>query len=293
MIAPRRHTPGARVKSAAVIACGQSRPRKPAFTLLEIMLALALSGVVVLASMSLIWMVQSADKRLSSQFDDQIQFSETQRILRRALATLIAARPEEPAPNPNNGQSPEDLEDNGDVEEDSGLSPEQRAAREQLAALVAQLGADDALIRTLLENDGSQYANFELFHELSPSGRALPRLALTLMRPPVAPPQIFEDSIPVAIAGDKIRGSFDLHEVGQTLTLVWQPLDPPGLPLTIARDLLWAEWWVLPRRKYGLEWVDVYAAFIEERYPVAVRISLWTASGSHVDWLFETAVTTP
>ena len=261
--------------------------RRGGFTLLEIMLALALSGVVVLGAMSLFWMVQSSDRRLSKQFDDQIQFAETQRILRRAMATLVASRPETP---PAEGATPPP---EGTEAEEGALSPEEQAARERLASLVADVGGDESLVRNLLQNDGSEYANFELFYDISAEGRPVPRLALTLMRPPVSPPAIFNDPTPVAIAGDKIRGSFDLIDEGDTYTLVWQPIDPPGLPIPVAEDLLWAEWWVLPRRKYGSEWVDVYAAIIEERYPVAVRLALWTSGGSHVDWLFETAVTTP
>jgi hypothetical protein len=255
------------------------------------MLALALSGVIVLAAMSLFWMVQSADQRLAKQFDDQIQFSEAQRILRRTFSILIASRPETPEPESPSGL-PADSQDEGEDEE-GALSPEEQSARERLASLVADVGGDESLVRTLLDNDGHEFANFELFYDLSPSGRPIPRLALTLMRPPVSPPAIFDEPMPVAVAGNKIRGSLDLLDDGEAFTLVWQPLDPPGLPIPIVRNLLWAEWWVLPRRKYGSEWVDVYAAIIEERYPVAVRLALWTEAGSHVDWLFETAVTTP
>ncbi len=261
-----------------------------AFTLLEIMFALALSGVVIIAAMSLFWMVQSSDRRLAAQFDDQIQFAETQRILRHAIVSLVAAPPETPPPQANTGL-PTDTEQEG--EQEVALELARQAERERFAALVSDLGGDENLISSLLGNDGSGYANFELFHELSPSGRQLPRLALTLMRPPVSPPFEFDDPSPIAIAGDKISGSFDLIEEGETLTLVWQPLDPPGAPTILVRNLIWAEWWILPRRRHGLEWIDVYAAYIEERYPVAVRLALWTTAGSHVDWLFETAVTTP
>lgn len=271
-----------------------------AFTLLEVMLALALSGVVIAAGMSFFWMISAADKALAAQFDDQVDFANTQRVLRRAFATLVASPPLDPPPDDNQPRSEDDDEDDEDDEDEDDerdglgrLSAEQRAARERLAGLVADLGGAESLVASVLQADTYERPNFDLYYDIAPSGVALPRMELTLMRAPVAPALEYDVFMPVQIAGDKVRGSFDLIQEGTTLTLVWQPIDPPGLPVPLIRNLVWAEWWVLPRRRHGLEWVDVYSAIIEERYPVAVRLALWTSAGGHVDWLFETAVTTP
>ncbi len=273
-------------------ATGRSRP---GFTILELMLALALSGVVILAAMSLFWLVYRADAGLSIRFDEQIQLASTQRVLRDAMGSLVASRPEDPSTAPASADA-QPAEEEGATRPISRQTPQERAARERLAALVSQMGGDEALLNSVLGQEEFEHANFELYYTLSPGGLTLPRLELTLMRQPVRPPvPPGEADRPdhIVVTGGRIRGAFELIEEGDTLTLFWRPIEPADEPTLLVENLVWAEWWALPRRRYGTEWVDVYAAYIEERYPVAVRLALWTKSGTHTDWLFETAVTTP
>ncbi len=283
------------LRSSAPKQTGLLPPR--GFTILELMLALALSGIVILAATSLFWLVYRADAGLSIRFDEQIQLASAQRTLRRAMGSFVASRPEDPPATP----TPADAGDTPPPEVDpsrpaSRLTPQERAARERLATLVTQMGGDEALLNSVLGQEEFEHANFELYFVVSPEGRTLPRLELTLMRQPVKPPSTSASSdepARVVVTGDRIRGSFDLIEEGPTMTLFWRPIEPAGEPTPLVENLVWAEWWALPRRRYGTEWVDVYAAYIEERFPVAVRLALWTDSGMHTDWLFETAVTTP
>lgn len=253
-----------------------------AFTVVELVLAMVLSAIIVSSALSVFWMLTSAEERASKRFDDQDDLLVTQFAVRRAMGMLIAAKPREPEPT-------EAVNKQGDPTEEAELA-EPDAPTDDLAQLITDVTGDSSLADALQAGFGSDRPNFELYYE--PGGRmVLPALEVKVMESPVPPPPD-QPLRPEALGVQQflpVRGVFEAFPLDDALAIQWRPIDPPGPPTILIRGLLAVEWQCLPHKG---EWTDLYAAYLQENYPAAVRLLLWTKNGAHVDWLFDLAATT-
>lgn len=253
-----------------------------AFTVIELTLAMMLAAMVVSIALSLFWALMSADQRLAAKFADTTELAIAQRTVRRAMGSLVASKPKEPEPTAPASELADENAPQPDLEGEAG-------AKEDLANLITSVTGDEGLAAELTSGVGQDRPTFELFYEAS-SDAPLPSLEVRVM----------ESLVPGNMAGAAsvekflpVRGVFEVIQLPNELVLQWREIDPPAPPYVIARDLSAVEWYVLPRSRHGKMWADVYAAYLQEYYPVAVRLLIWTNSGTHADWLFDTAVTTP
>ncbi|MDX2115089.1 MAG: prepilin-type N-terminal cleavage/methylation domain-containing protein [Planctomycetota bacterium] len=279
-------------------------PRRPrGFTVVELLLALMLSALVIAGSMSLFGVMLQSDKQLSVEFEDAGELAATQQIVRRAMRSLVAAAPVKPAPaqltEPDDKQAEEAggaAEQQSADEKEAAAAQAQSEAQSELTDLIASVTGDAELARELASSQ-SDRPNFELYFDASSAGGlVLPALEVKLMESPIPGGRVDGDETTLkAEQFLPVRGVFETvpePDVG-TLMLCWRSLEPPGPRVTLVRNLTRVEWFVLPRRRHGDQWVDVYAAYLKEYYPIAVRLVLWTADGGYADWLFDAAASEP
>lgn len=252
------------------------------FTVIELVLALILSAIVVMSALSVMWMLTSTDQRLARGFDDQAELIVTQTVVRRAMGSLIAAKPRDPNPSRAVTKDTKDGEQAEAPEQDPGA---------ELADLITSVTGDADLAGELTAGVGADRPNFELYFD-QVGELMLPALEVKVMESPVPPP--IEGPGEAAVLGiDQflpVRGVFESLQLGDGLALQWRPIDPPGPPTLLIRDLEAIEWYCLPHKE---DWVDVYAAYIQKSFPAGVRLVMWTKNGTQVDWFFDTAPTTP
>lgn len=278
------------------------RAHRRAFTLLELMLALALASVVIASAMGVLWMVVDTDRRLDERFNEQVELTTAQIMIRRSMASLVASPPIKPgSKGPKASGAPDSATPSDRTEADDPSKDRDKGATKEedpLKLHAEEAGASPELIAELFETRFQGRPNFELYFDTDAGPEPVQRLEIVVMESPVPPPVVPDSSQPSEreIAGFlPIRGAFALRmqDDGFYYSLVWQPLLPAGPPTVLIRDLYQVEWSALPTKEEGAEWVPVQAAVIQETYPVAVRLALWTARGTHVDWLFETGISTP
>jgi prepilin-type N-terminal cleavage/methylation domain-containing protein len=259
------------------------------FTVVEMVLALVLGALVVSSALSVFWMLVTTDERLARKFDDQAEFLATQTAVRRAMATLVAARPRDPDPAAAATDALTAEAQRAEAEraaEEAGLSP----AGSDLESLLASVTGDAGLAASLAAGATIDRPTFELFFQESGS-LVLPALEVRLMESPVPPT---EETLAARRMGVEqflpVRGVFEALELDDGIAMQWRPLEPPGAPTILVRRLDAVEWYALPHKE---NWVDVFAAYLQEDYPDGVRLVMWSRSGAYVDWFFDTAVTTP
>jgi len=274
------------------------------FTVLELLLALALGLVVSATALSLFWLVSSSDERLDTRFDEAIDLSFAQETLRKAMGQLVAARPVDPDENavatqPTNEEDDAEGEE-GDEEAEPDVEEEEEPEEDpnaHLRELITELTGDPVLADNLLGVvTDLDRPHFEIFFDSHGDRGVLPVLEVVLMQSPVPPIALLAGEERSAASGatlNSVRGVFETVDLGDRLLLQWTPINPPGPPTALMDNIVAVEWWALPRARHGGEWVQLHAAFLQEDYPVAVRLVLWLRSGAHVDWLFETTVATP
>jgi prepilin-type N-terminal cleavage/methylation domain-containing protein len=262
-----------------------TRPRRRGFTVMELVLALVLAAIVALAGMGVLGMMSTADGRLSKGFDDASDLAAAQVLLRRSTSLLLAAAPLKRNPTAPAPTSPAPDESEGESAEGDGADDADTQDEADSKGSLDQAG----------EAEADQEPHFDLYYSNesgSPSQGALQSLEVVLIESPFGPQDAansregLERYLPV-------RGVFEAVSQGDELSLVWTPIDPPGPSHTIIRRLVAFEWWVLPRHKNGRDWTDIAAASLDEDYPVALRLLLWTAQGTHADWLFDLSVYKP
>lgn len=252
------------------------------FTVIELVLALMLSAIVAMSAMSVMWMLASTDERLARRFDDQGELVITQTAVRRAMGSLIAAKPKNPAPTQDANREPKDGEQAEAPEDDPGAD---------LADLITSVTGDENLAAELTSGIGADRPNFELYFD-QVGGLMLPALEVKVMESPVPPP-VGGAGEAAALGVEQflpVRGVFESLELGDGLALQWRPIDPAGPPTLLIRNLEAIEWYCLPHKE---DWVDVHAAYIQKSFPAGVRLVMWTNNGTQVDWFFDTAITTP
>ncbi len=255
------------------------------FTVLELMLALALSTVVVMGAIGLIGMVYSADRRLAVRLDESVDLALAQGVVRKAMSSLVAAppltdTPAAPAPANDKPEGEEEEKDEGEK------------ARDEMKDLITAITRDEKSAKAMVDED-PDLPHFELVLYPGPAGMAIPRLEVVVLEPPAPPEPGDEFLVEEEVLGEPVRGAFELSEDPDGyFVLTWRQIEPARRPVTLLRRLVRCDWLVLPRERYGGQWVEVETQYIQERFPVAVRLLVWTAGGTHVDWLFDTAVIT-
>ncbi|MEC9373321.1 MAG: prepilin-type N-terminal cleavage/methylation domain-containing protein [Planctomycetota bacterium] len=269
------------------------------FTLLEVMLATLLSSLVLAAALGLFQTIQETDERLATRYESVAEMSKVHAVLRRAMQSLVAA-PEQDAEAEGfieddraanalaDGQASqrtnegiqEGLEeerdrergrDNEEEDEDpTGIGIRRGAASEHATFR----GRNRFDLGALEASDDKVDIDRDL--EIAPDGTEPWRLEVVLTQSP------FMDE---AGRGGPVRGAFDRVYSRGAWRFQWTPLDPPGDPRILAEDLV-AVWWAV-LLKQG--WVDAHVANLDEEYPRAVRLVLWSRSGVRNDWMFEPA----
>jgi type II secretory pathway pseudopilin PulG len=228
--------------------------------MLELLLAIAISGVLLTSTFGMVTYLQAADKSLSIRYKGMNTLANTQDVLRRAMQSLVAAR----TPTAIFGQ--DELS-----RSDAVGSTESRAGdNKQLRLHLRMINPDD------------------VYNIQDPKPR---RIELTLTSPPMAT---------LDWQGAPVRGAFDLYPrinqgetpgalIGQRLwSLVWQPLDPPGEPTLLIDDLEFAEFTALD----GAGMHALYESYYIEEFPWAIRVVLWTIGGARADWMLEPGIRT-
>lgn len=294
------------------------RPSTRAFTILELLTALALAAIVVSSILGILRFLAVADRAGAARLDSTIDLSIAQRALSRAMQTLVAAPPpvEIPPPPPVEDPLAEGAEGEEALPEADAL--DHAAFIQDIIATAgidpASLTGDSALAGLVnLELDSAEPMMFELYFAESESGAGLPTLELVMLEPPImAPPdQELDDAFHQGVAetldlGDEeaqtqsfedqyaptYRGAFEVVEYEAGWAFQYTPITPPDRPVVLVPHVRLVEMYVLPRKGQGYEegWKDLFAAQQLLQFPVAVRIVLQTADGQQVDWVFETAI---
>ena len=285
---------------------------RPAFTVMELVVALSLTSVVVLGAFGILGLLRSADSVTRSATTDAVELAFAQGVIRNAMSNLRAARP-----------IPADENDPSASTSDAAESEIPDELRERIDRMtqgqLAQSGSgvDPRLGRMLATADLSEPPYFELWYE-EIDGATLPRLRVVVSSAPdrFARGAALSDRLTRAERrrqlaerwAGKIRGVFELLWGGERgWILAWTPEDPPGEPRALIDGVVSLRWEaLLPpldetgqplgiRDRAGLPavWEEVHAAYLQRDFPDAVRLILETESGVRVDWLFETGVTAP
>jgi len=234
---------------------GGRAARRRAFTLLEMVLATALSSMVMIAAFGMFGFIRLTDQRLSERFEAVAEDARAHATLRRAMRSIVAA-PE-----------PADLE------------AELRRRQREQAARGDEVGVsrltDEARARLL---GTPRFSLGPLDPEQDEDDSSGPwRLGLTLTSSPI---------LAESEGGGLVRGAFDKVRTTSGWRLQWTPIDPPGDPTVLADDLRDVFWASLVLEGY----VDRYDAHFLREMPRAVRIVLFGNDGRVTDWMFEPGV---
>lgn len=277
------------------------RTTRVGFTVLELLVALALSSLVVLSAIGITGMISRSDRVTKNYVNDTANLSQTQFIVRRALQNLVAAKP---LPPPEEDGPEGELETEGDLGGEVDLPEAEDGADSMFESLFG--GLDDGLAIELAMADTTKPPNFELYYErviYPPTGQeiSLPRFEVVTSIWPVPrkdipisqinDPRQRREELAAKIRGT-IRGVFELLYLEDGFALVYTPIEPPGDPYILGRRFVDLVWEVLPKDAGADGWQTVHACYLENEYPSAVRLRLRTDTGATADWLFETIVLT-
>jgi prepilin-type N-terminal cleavage/methylation domain-containing protein len=271
--------------------------RSRGFTVVELMIALALSAVILAAAAGVFSIVGATDQRLRRTFDEISELSIAQRVIRRATSSLVAAKPQDETNTARtfvNGKPVGENQPNPD-EKDPGEGEEQNQDEGEQTSEQDPLAVSDALATN---GRPDLRARFELYYQLGTSAQnaePIPALELVVLESP-APGKLEFDPTNLDAAVTQflpVRGVFETIELEDGLALQWRPIEPAGESTLLVTGLERVEWWVLPADRAQREWVDVWAALIAEDFPVATRLLMWKRGGTHIDWLFDLSVITP
>lgn len=264
------------------------RVRRAGFTLLEVMLSLALAALVVSAVFGLIGLMQNQMRVSENAYSDTRGLFRTQTVVRRALQSMIAGQPMPLSADPGDADP-----ENDDLE----------ALRAELEGVI---GADDtdSILRSGAGAGGALLPHFELAWDEPEPGVVVPTVEVVVLESPIP--------IDITIMGEaeremtlrdsaveSYRGVFEIVRdefEPETWNLRWTPVDPPLRPMILMPDVIpeSVAWMVLPlKRVEGASdpWIsDVFAAYLGEDFPLAVRLVFQTNSGARADWVFEVAV---
>lgn len=304
---------------------GGAARRARGFTVVELLLALLLAGVVMAAALGLLQLLSAADDRIAAKFNRSVELTIAQTAMRRTFATMIAGR------------------DTGDEEEADREGDEDRAAEppEELAgavdgeladALAAAAGGDepDNMLEAVRDQTRANSRRMlDLYFEPTSTGVLAQTLEVVLPEAPIKPDWVGDGvelagerarsltdretaGTAAALLSTRVRGRFEVAMVpGSGYTLVWRSVEPPAPPVeliggidTVPVDDLFADgeavslrWSVLPlkfrdaetRERY--DWQPVWAAWLRDDFPIAVKLAFQLEDGTKEDWMFEASVT--
>jgi prepilin-type N-terminal cleavage/methylation domain-containing protein len=293
----------------------EPRTTRPGFTVIEVVVALALSSLVVLSAYGVLAMLRRADSSIGSATRQSTELLLAQTTLRRAFSSMVAATPIEAEPD----QDDETGTSTGDDDPLAGVPDEMREQIESVLSpsdLGADAGLDDRLAAAVATADTSVPPHFDLYYE-DVAGVTLPRLELVVSSSParfgaaaVRRPTP-DDTVSnwrrererlTAQWSGMMRGVFELVSIeGRGWCLVWQPTAPAGPHVVLIDELASLRWRVLMPLEEDQEassvdpdeaWQPVHAAYLEQDYPDAVELSFETEDGARAEWRFETIVRT-
>ncbi len=299
--------------------------RREGFTVLELLLALALGALVVSAAMGVFTVMIAGEKRHSQSFDNRLDLLILQQVLRRATDSMVAAAPlDDSSLTQLHGDASEqaaaliatdpsnDPPDGAEGEESDGPSDEEAMAlvaemlggdqNEQMSTLEqlreAAGGDQEVLTQLLLDTILFDMPNFELYYDTNEYDRTLPVLELVLQSSPLPADDMYEfRGRPASMEpAGYVRGRFEFMQFDDELILMWQPIEPVGMGVVLLEGVDECEIEVLVPRTAdtrGMGWVGAHAAYMKEQFPPAIRFIIWMQNGDYIDWLFETGVTTP
>lgn len=269
------------------------RRTRHGFTLLEVMLSLALASLVVAGVISLLMLMQSQVRVSEAAFADSQGLFRTQLVVRRAMQTLVAGEP-----------TSDDVEqDPGELDpENDDIDPAMADLRASLEGLVG--AADAASILSGRLPASQRLPHFELSWDAAAPGVVVPYLEVVVLESPVPinteemgeaeREMTLRDSAAAAFRGVFEVAPDDLDP--EQWNFRWTPIDPPLRPMVLLRDIdpESVAWLILPLKrdeKATDPWVtEVYGAYLAEDFPLAVRLVMKTESGARIDWVFESAV---
>jgi type II secretory pathway pseudopilin PulG len=295
----------------------RARQATRGFTVLEVVVALALTSLVVASAFGLLAMMRSADRAvrtMTAGAGDQLQ---AYAVMQRAFTSMVAAQPLRPEADDDAA-----ADDPTDALDGANLPP---GVREQVAGLLGSgapaAGLDERLDAAVASVDTSVPPHFELYYE-EIDGVSLPRLEVVVQQSPLSfggmrsVADRFERDLEDMNAQERrsrlarawagsIRGVFELVAIGERgWCLVWQPVRPLGERTVLVERLAALEWSVLlPPPEQALddpaappapgEWVPVHAAYLAGDYPDAISLKYVTERGVRANWRFETRTIDP
>jgi len=304
--------------------------RRSGFTVLEVVVALALSGMVVASGFAIIAMVNSADRVARDATAEATAQLRTYAVLQRAFTSMAAAQPLPPEPEDEDAAADDGETIAGDDPAAAALDAAglDQGLRDRVAGLLGiggstspDAGLDERLDAAVAKVDTSVPPHFDLYYE-EVDRLSLPRLELVLQQSPLAfgamtltGSEAFRrdlDSMSerelaarrAAAWAGSVRGVFELVALDDRgWCLVWQPIDPLGPRTVLLEDLAALQWSVLlPMSRDEVEggaapvqgdWVPVHAAYLADDYPDAIGLQFETATGARGDWRFETVTVDP
>lgn|GEM_PF-4666846 len=272
---------------------GDRAPR--GFTLLELLLAMAIGSLVLAGGFVIVQMAERMDDRFADRLETSNQLSYVQRTLARSLHSIVAApegfEPREAAlAAVRTAERIERLrqrEENGDESRDRDPSRVQNPDENPAEAAPGPGGLDargepdvePAPPRFRMGHVDRRGAWEDRDPEQAAAGDR--RLELLLTRPPLGD----------APLGAPVRGALELVYTPRPAPdgdedrwrLQWTPLRPAGRPTILLENLVLAEWSVTDSQGQ----FDRFEAYEADDLPWAFRIILWTDSGAKVDWMFD------
>lgn len=262
---------------------------RPGFTLIEVMLALVLAAFVVVAAMGVLSLAVRAQATHAGDIARSVRIAQAQSFFRDSFVRLVAGVPL--VEESEDEATPTDEEANGDEAEAIEDEQDEPGNFEQL---LDDLLEGDMASQLLAENAEQLDAMFEIYLDDTAPGWPLPVLECVVTDPPnLARDTAFITGRSVLDELGFVRGRVTLEPQRDGLyTLVYVPLDPIGETVAIIRDLEWASFHVLPS-KNDMGWVELYAAYLQEDFPAAIRVVLFTPDGREIDWLFEVQSVVP
>ncbi len=301
-----------------------TRPRttsRRAFTIIELMMALATAGVVVAGALGLFVFLYNAEARMSKSAPQQIDTIIAHTAIMRTMGTLAAGVPLTP-PNDELDQDDEPDADPSEIDlEELDLGDQQ--LEDQLAALFGDSVPDETFEQAAALAFAPPPAQFELFYDDRNTAELFQTLEVSLSVSPLSrtrsllyeePTDQFDSEIDrdfeESLRG-VVRGAFEITELHNGFALQWAWLDEPDLePRILIKKLRNIYWQVLvqidtdelsalpidtdeltvPPSK---EWREVHAAYLAKDFPLACRLQIELEDGTFIDWMFETAVSIP
>lgn len=282
----------------------QPSHRARGFTIIELLVSIALASMVTAAVSSIFLLLREANTVTAIAAERSVERARSHATLQRTFASLVAASPI---------RQTEPVEDDDREEGDSPSRVDDLALQPDLLGELGVLfdsgsgaGVDARLNATIAAADTSQPPFFELYYESVSAGAMgqvnLPRLAVTVTRLPVDTRTDQEQAMTAKWRGIS-RGVFELLFDPETAgwILAFTPTDPAGKPSVLLRQLRFAEFTVLEPDEEQTElrsdqsqseWRSLYASYLRQDFPDAVRFYAETQAGQIIDWLFETTVLT-